>query len=107
MNPTNEQELRGQISNLMADLMVEAKLIGLSNRQNMLKQGYCYISAHNGQLNDIMVLIQAHTNAEIAKVLDRLHTQADYYGSNTIPEQAIPIKALEAEQAKLKERDDE
>lgn len=51
--------------------------------------------------------IQAHTNAEIAKVLDRLEAQYGETIDNTLGKpiriQFVSIKAIQAERAKLKE----
>ena len=49
--------------------------------------------------------ITAHTNAEIAKVLDRLESERDSHDADTgcSDEQGyIPLSAIEAERAKLK-----
>ena len=50
--------------------------------------------------------IQAHTNAEIAKVLDRLDKQSVLYENRTPDDykrDLIPLSAIEAERNKLKE----
>lgn len=60
--------------------------------------------------------LTAHINAEIAKVLDRLEKKAGWY-SQQFTEKArhdpstedtlVPLSTIQAERAKLKERDDE
>ena len=61
--------------------------------------------------------INAHTNAEIAKVLDRIEATKTIYKARAhndkgvlrtmIVTTAIPLDTIQAERAKLKERDDE
>lgn len=55
--------------------------------------------------NVVMNLIQAHTNAEIAKVLDRLegHSGKIDLCSYEDIQKAIPLDAIQAERAKFKE----
>lgn len=47
--------------------------------------------------------IQAYTNAEIAKVLDRLEAQASFAMYMSVERAFIPMSAIQAERAKLKE----
>ena len=56
---------------------------------------------HPGTVQEWTDRITAHTNAEIAKVLDRLHHE--YY---EVDEETLDT-LIEAERKKLKERDDE
>lgn len=58
-NEQGDDELREQISNLMADLMVESRMIKLADKPSMIEQGRDYINAHNKRLNVIMQLILA------------------------------------------------
>ena len=76
-----------------------------------------YCKLHATMLDNAAQLITAHTNAEIAKVLDRLEGQVTIYKAVTHNEfgvprtivvaHAVPESAVEAERNKLKERDDE
>jgi len=82
MNPTNEQEL-DPIINIM-DMWDFAPLQDEDiRRERVYKE------------------IQAHTNAEITKVLDRLQHELD--GGRTYTSVSLIEDAVQAERAKLKE----
>lgn len=57
--------------------------------------------------DEMIALIQAHTNAEIARTLDRLEAQYGETIDNTLGKpiriQFVSVKAIQAERAKLKE----
>ena len=57
--------------------------------------------------NVVMSIVQAHTNAEIAKVLDRLEAQWGETIDNTLGKpiriKFVSVSAIQAERAKLKE----
>ena len=86
MNPTNEQELREQFVDAMWNYF------GIEDKSEL---------DHFRTIFDEVVnpLVTAHTNAEIAKVLDRLKAQS-FPQSNT---NYIFTSAIQTEQAKLKE----
>ena len=80
MNPTNEQELRE-----LAHIIMNADTP-----------------------YDAMQFVKDHTNAEIAKVLDRLESTAVYAEydkaeDDVICGDVVPLDAIQAERAKLKE----
>ena len=108
MNPTNEQELREQIN------VIRERLVGRNQThqqvarlskwtrielENVIKEdGWIYE-------DEMIALIQAYTNAEIAKTLDRLTAgiSADipnYYNQDGWE---VAMKHIQAERAKLKE----
>lgn len=72
-SPTeNTEELRGQISNLMADLMLETKLIKLANQPDMLKQGRQLIKTHNSRLDAIMSLIASSNHQAVQAFVEQV-----------------------------------
>ena len=81
-DPTNEQELREQVSAAMYDT---------DYKQVTEEPDYFDKAA----VDAVVELIQAHTNAEIAKVLDRIEIHTD--NGMWLNE------AIQAERAKLKE----
>ena len=93
MNPTNEQELREQFVDAMWNYF------GIEDKSEL---------DHFRTIFDEVVnpLVTAHTNAAIAKVLDRLYGELMEEGE-TIVHQWQVEGAIAAERAKLKERDDE
>ena len=91
MNPTNEQELREQV---LTEFKQVHKLAPADYTENCT--------------NVVMSIIKAHTNAEIAKTLDRLESTAVYAEydkaeDDVICGDVVPLDALQAERAKLKE----
>jgi len=100
MNPTNEQGLlRTQIGNTLYNHGVGFSLADANGRtvEQMVEE-----------LVDALVRpATAHTNAEIAKVLDRLAEQSrlqDYsHGTTDSGRVRRMVEAIEAERAKLKE----
>jgi len=109
MNPTNEQELREQINAIREELVgrnqTHQKVAKLSNwsrieLENVIKQdGWIYE-------DEMIALITAHTNAEIARVLDRLESTLAS-GKQPLVYTGAVVRAVQAERAKLKERDDD
>jgi len=108
MTPTNEQELREQINAIREELVgrnqTHQKVAKLSNwsrieLENVIKQdGWIYE-------DEMIALVQAHTNAEIARTLDRLTAgiSADipnYYDQDGWE---VAMNHIQAERAKLKE----
>ena len=90
MNPTNEQELREWLAEYAT-----------SNQGD----GYYVVTpddVSNNEVEELQALIAAHTNAEITKVLDRLARQGTA-GIGLMGDTYIPLSALQAERAKLKE----
>ena len=105
MNPTNEQELREQIN------VIRERLVGRNQThqqvarlskwtrielENVIKEdGWIYE-------DEMIALIQAYTNAEIAKVLDTIESAV--LGEVTDEEERYEVyTAIQAERAKLKE----
>ena len=87
MNPTNEQELREQV---LTEFKQVHKLAPADYTENCT--------------NVVMSIVQAHTNAEIAKVLDRLSLEVErMYCDDGGFIEGVPTEAVQAERAKLKE----
>ena len=89
MNPTNEQELREWLAEYAT-----------SNQGD----GYYVVTpddVSNNEVEELQALIAAHTNAEIAKVLDRLQHELD--GGRTYTSVSLIEDTIQAERAKLKE----
>ena len=85
MNPTNEQELREQV---LTEFKQVHKLAPADYTENCT--------------NVVMSIIKAHTNAEIAKVLDTIESAV--LGEVTDEEERYEVyTAIQAERAKLKE----
>ena len=59
--PIEDAELRNKISDIMTNLMIESNAIRLNNYPDMLENGRRFLNAHNGRLNTVMQLINAHT----------------------------------------------
>jgi len=111
MKPTNEQELDEQLS-----VMIERDAMALCcndcggggyDYDNTKKCDTCKGTGLTEWQNDYLIgqiikLIQAYTNAEIAKVLDRLYGELMEEGE-TIVHQWQVEGAIAAERAKLKE----
>jgi len=103
-NQPNQSELREQINAIREELVgrnqTHQKVAKLSNwsrieLENVIKQdGWIYE-------DEMIALVQAHTNAEIAKVLDRLQHELD--GGRTYTSVSLIEDAVQAERAKLKE----
>ena len=102
MTPTEQyKELREQVSTAMYD----------TDYKHVTEESDYFDKA---AVDAVVELIQAHTNAEIAKVLDRLEA---HWTPALVPDgehpdgksesEVVPLFAIQAEQAKLKERDDE
>lgn len=95
MNPTNEQELRTPYE--LARYIVDFEFHSPKARYKSAIE----LTAHYEQL------ITAHTNAEIAKVLDRLEAQWGETIDNTLGEpiriKFVSVSTIQAERAKLKE----
>lgn len=72
------EKLRTDISNLMADLMIDTKLIKLDKPEFMLEQGKKYIHAHNSRLNEIMALIDRIVNQKCLEARIDEATKAEY-----------------------------
>jgi len=89
MTPTNEQELREWLAEYAT-----------SNQGD----GYYVVTpddVSNNEIEELQALITAHTNAGIAKVLDRLQHELD--GGRTYTSVSLIEDAVQAERAKLKE----
>jgi len=89
MNPTNGQELREWLAEYAT-----------SNQGD----GYYVVTpddVSNNEVEELQALIAAHTNAEIAKVLDRLQHELD--GGRTYTSVSLIEDTIQAERAKLKE----
>ena len=89
MKSTNEQELR-------------EKLYGISflarADSETGERTYSFMES------ELLEAITAHTNAEIAKVLDRLEAEMNRYtAEHDVPMRDEAIDAIQAERAKLKE----
>ena len=119
MNPTNEQELREQIN------AIRERLVGRNQTHQQVARlsKWTRIELENVIKEDswiyedeMIALIQAHTNAEIAKVLDRLEIEmpskrntlvGDAYQRTFCNEYNKALKevskVIQAERAKLKE----
>lgn len=109
MNPTNEQELREQV-------LREIAFYGdmCAQHQSTLHFGKFTVDQRNAAIRKSIYsqglpeLIQAYTNAEIAKVLDRLDKQINW-NKHDMGELGEFIRtvyahnAVQAERAKLKE----
>lgn len=117
MNSTNEQEL-DKILDILIDSAVEARMRWhkQSQRARQGQSGNSGFTRYQSELNyadntakdAIMHLVTAHTNAEIAKVLDRLESTAVYAEydkaeDDVICGDVVPLDAIQAERAKLKE----
>lgn len=92
MTPTEQDnELREQVSSAMYD----------TDYKQVTEDSEYYDKA---AVDAVVELIQAHTNAEIAKVLDRLDDNTVELimlsGENRF---LVPLKVIQAERAKLKE----
>ena len=94
MNPTNGQELREWLAEYAT-----------SNQGD----GYYVVTpddVSNNEVEELQALIAAHTNAEIAKVLDRLEKECHsiaMFPDGTGDYEVVPLSAIQAERAKLKE----
>ena len=92
MNPTNERKTRGDLVHQIVTVLVK------NNAQ---------VTPDTAWVHDFTELITAHTNAEIAKVLDRLAEQSrlQYYSHGTTDSGRVRrmVEAIQAERAKLKE----
>ena len=90
MNPTNGQELREWLAEYAT-----------SNQGD----GYYVVTpddVSNNEVEELQALIAAHTNAEIAKVLDTIESAV--LGEVTDEEERYEVyTAIQAERAKLKE----
>jgi hypothetical protein len=118
MNPTNEQELN-KILDILIDSVVEARMRWhkQSQRARQEQSGNSGFTRYQSELDQadntakdaIMQLITAHTNAEIAKVLDRakqrFHEPIEHDGSYisiSVIDKTFD-ELIQAERAKLKE----
>ena len=96
-NPTNEQELRKRIVSKLSAKLVAHTPLGDTEILNAAS-----ITAH------LLPLITAHTNAEIAKVLDRFEQDCRLHyttwgNSEKMLQVSGVLKHIQAERAKLKE----
>ena len=69
-NNTEDVELRGKLSDQLANLIVKASLEKLNGDGDILKKGRRYISMHNEELWVIMHLIQQEANRQVIKELE-------------------------------------
>ena len=87
MNPTNERKTRGDLVHQIVTVLVK------NNAQ---------VAPDTAWVHDFTELITAHTNAEIAKVLDTIESAV--LGEVTDEEERYEVyTAIQAERAKLKE----
>ena len=104
-NPTNEQELRAKIDTAFSPIEELLFPTGYEEAEyGDPTEAMDKSMALGSALEKLEALIQAHTNAEIAKVLDRLEQEQygmynDYHDLVDI----IPMSYIAAERAKLKE----
>ena len=115
MNPTNEQELRAKIDTAFSPIEELLFPTGYEEAEyGDPTEAMDKSMALGSALEKLEALIQAHTNAEIAKVLDRLEA---HWTPALVPDgehpdgksesEVVPLSAIKAERAKLKEIDDE
>ena len=99
MTPTEQdKELREAVWASLASQMTHA--INCTNPEHT-KQNSC-VDFTDKNFDQLMQLITAHTNAEIAKVLDRLIDQEWRFGEHDSA-LAVPTRYIKAERDKLKE----
>lgn len=68
--PLTDEELRSKVSDMLANLMIEASLKKLSGKGDLIEQGRRYIAEHNETLNTITSLIAARERKAVEKAQD-------------------------------------
>lgn len=109
MTPTEQdKELREQeLSMALLELVQEGVKYGYNNNSNglyhELTESQCRYA--NEAIGGVMQLITAHTNKQIAAVLDRLTAEMNRYtAGHDAPMRDEALDAIQAERDKLKEK---
>ena len=97
-NNTEDEELRGKVSDQLANLMVKASLEKLKGDGDIIEKGRHYISMHNEELSVIMQLFQQEANRQKVELLDSLVNEWEVH--EVIK---VPMAIIEAERNKLRE----
>ena len=71
-NQASEDELRGVVSDMLANLMIKSSLQKLDKHTDLITSGRKYIAMHNEELNNILELIRTEKLKLLSEVRERV-----------------------------------